>query len=204
MAQDLSPNQYIRHWLNNVQNDALSRDNSQYAVLDQDPKAATPSRHGKPEDQTRHHRILVNSKRSSSSAPSALSCQHDVATNHACLPSGYRRHRHASESQIRDPLPYDAHENGEHKDSRDGKKYERRARHKTKTDKYDFKPEKKRKRKDGGGQITRKQQRKRRKKSGAALNREFRAPNVDQSRLSVRFNHTFELSEYIANWSICS
>jgi hypothetical protein len=65
------------------------------------------------------------------------------------------------------------------------KKYERRPRHKTKTDKYEYKgnavensPVRK--------TARRQHKRSRRKKTGDALNKEFKATNVEQERLTLR------------------
>ena len=67
------------------------------------------------------------------------------------------------------------------------KKYERRPRHKTKTDKYEYKgnavensPVRK--------TAIKKHKRSRRKKTGDILNQEFKAPNIEQERLTLRTN----------------
>jgi hypothetical protein len=68
----------------------------------------------------------------------------------------------------------------------DGRKYERRRRHKTKADKYDLKARSKRQ--DTVIDVVNKSglSKKRKKKSGVVLNENFRAPNVAQERLTLR------------------
>ena len=69
-----------------------------------------------------------------------------------------------------------------------GKKYERRPRRKTKSDKYELKVDKKRKDMSGAEKSRRKSKRRRRKKTGVTLNHEFKAPNVQQDRLTLKSN----------------
>jgi hypothetical protein len=68
------------------------------------------------------------------------------------------------------------------------KKYERRPRHKTRPDKYELKVDTKTVDKATHEATCIKSKRKRHKKTGFALNRDFKAPNVPQDRLTLKPN----------------
>ena len=69
-----------------------------------------------------------------------------------------------------------------------GKTYERRARHKTRPDRYVLKTDKKTSHKPAQEKGDKKPKRRRRKKNGLSLNHDFKAPNVPQDRLTLKPN----------------
>ena len=69
-----------------------------------------------------------------------------------------------------------------------GKKYERRARHKTRPDKYVLKTGKKTVHDPAQEKNIKKSKRRRRKNNGLSLNHDFKAPNVPQDRLTLKPN----------------
>lgn len=66
------------------------------------------------------------------------------------------------------------------------RRYERKPRHKTRTDRYKLKVDKRTKETSGLGFTRHKSNRNRRKKSGLTLNHNFKAPNVQHERLTLK------------------
>lgn len=71
---------------------------------------------------------------------------------------------------------------------RSGERYDKRPRHKTKPDKYDVKAGSKPQDTGKGDVIKKKSSKRQRRKSGLILNKEFKAPNVAQDRLTLSAN----------------
>lgn len=181
------PNEYIHRWLDNVH--GVNHSNVVEPSTFTDREANGPGSQGLAGalQKLSYDRLPRKRKCSSSPTPSELPHRRDTSPRDCSDDPEQAIKGHASVPLVSHMAAPHAQRKKAHNKILDGKKYEKRTRHKTKPDKYELKPDRNAKRKSDGGKATNERQRKRRKKSGAALNDEFHAPNIDQNRLSVRF-----------------
>lgn len=190
MPADFEPKEYIYQWLHDVQQSkqckTVEGSVTQLQAHDEEWADNTTKRSPTENSLKRKHRSPLTQRTTFDQLNKTTGTAYELPSQ--LLPRG------DFESQVDGSTAFHVEENPRYNKSNCGKRYEKRARHKTRAEKYDLRPEKKANAARKAGETARERRRRKRKKSGTAINNEFQASNVEQSRLSVGLNNLSDAS----------